>query len=1687
MADDVTTTIQDAFRDLHRELLGVVEVLKEDRENQGPLLLSQLAQNEALEILRDNFKRFLEKPTRKKESRDAVLSGKVNILDDEYCLNKDFQELVLQVADGLDLDELEAAKLTILSKDDEGILGRPLRECAVIRFHYQRNILLNCILLLLQLSKEEDELLAEDVGDGLGYLSQYVSENILRENLPGITNTPPQPRFVPTCTTSMCEIRTWLQNLSEQAASASVLGRAGDVQFQQLLEVTYINLIQQHELLAVILCYAIERHVAIEDDFTKFLTVLKQINRYDSCTVHLIPILGSYITIFGSTEGSGNVDQARKLNRLVCQPEDDARPLPFLNAAVRAWWIAEYSGWYMEDAAGSGLPGVDIDEEDKQRSRQFSEALKDGAFDFLLAVVADVRASEWEDSARKSLRQWLRKRTPALPVDTIPFSEPLQEHLATKLETFVDAFISNMPDVLRRLKIEEDEQRQTNQAQEQDYDLERFLLIIAYSFEGRPEAADGFWGDPENNLAGFLQWASRRATTPVQAAFCEMLQSLSEDAESATHAHEFLADEGHQIRKPLSITWSHIINELEYFVNKSREKPATSQVSVHRTGKFNTEQAETEPEFAAMLESYLRLMAKLASQSEPARKYLYEQPTSKLAELLFHVISSQVTSRIRACTFRALSSFLSRKNLEENYNMWQYLEACLSGNYLPPTTNKTLASATGSPHSSMFMEALFEEMSPHVDDASAFVQLLVSLTSLPDGSDPLNDALPYPEDLGASVRMRPGIEPYIDFTLGHMFSVRAQAVTELVQQRLLRLCCLDLAFTCVSIFNEDLIIFANETNINMDSAIQCGSLDDYVTLHPFARVMEWMYDSRFMKGILDTIHQSSKDIEKAPPNSPLIHSVLRAVQLVSKALDLQATYLDVVRPKVKPQARAQSRSLYTPISNGAYVSIEDGLMSSMTLMSDLGSYCGIGHPDLTLASLKLLEKISTSPRVISAWQSGSSTQVHRNKAIIALEERNDAATIAGSFITEFKNFLDFRKEDRSPEYQTKVYILNFIYSCIQASPDRPTIAHLLLGFRCGANTLEIEPHSLFEERKSLFHALLPVILELPSEYEGSMRSWFINLKYKVMRIFRALWSSPLSASIVLDELREHDFLFHILMKGLVAQQSLMWDECEALGPDFLTYPAAEGYVNYLSMRAMALEYITRELHAVSRERKPALKRQVFDALGGQIRIDDLEVIRVSSVFEFQDSLPQESLFAAPQPELRMYGEQDLRPCQEEDDDLNMVYNLDKVREILLLKRNEARNSGHIVLQQDIMALDAEEETLLLYLKYLNRLTQVKSRGLGVLKNWTRLLMVMTDCNDFKGTNKVSFILQTLQATLPSLELYSSENPSAALELAKLAKVLVFELDFAAMTSTDKQSRAVENLTSDKLFQLLQVCLSAIAKWVGNQELRAVYYSICYRHLTGLVDHEQGVSSSLRKTTKTIQAFGEKLLNVICDDAFGGDAACQSAALILLGTLVQLSKQEHDNFVVEALNRLNFIGILVDSLRGILVEWEEVDRTGDSDQQNYLNAKLALLLQLCQTREGAKYVLHANLFRTIEQSGLFSVDPELQVDSTDSRGLERHYTLLVNVARIIGAAIVSRGSHNVLQGRRFLTEHRMLVMHVLKRSAGIGTGGSKTDALLSERVDELAEAFMVVITATGFLEFEGGSLDEAARPAPMLFH
>lgn len=1250
-----------------------------------------------------------------------------------------------------------------------------------------------------------------------------------------------------------------------------------------------------------------------------------------------------------------------------------------------------------------------------------------------------------------------------------------------QLEVFVDAFISNLPDVLRKLRVEEDEQRQLSQAHEQDLDLERFLLIIAYAYEGRPDAAMNFWTDPDSNLAGFMHWASRRASTPLVTAFCEMLQAISENEECATASHEFLLDEGHhssgKMRRSQSLTWAQIFRELDFFSDKIRQKPAPIQTVRYRSGKPTSEQAETEPESAMMLECYLRLISKLAAESETTRLFLLQNPSYNLIETLYELASSPIPPRLRGCTFMALKALMARKNTQEGHAMWTCLDTWTTGGY---------AAQVAGPHRQaqqsplVSMDRIFEEISNGFEDPESFIQLLLALICPAIDSSPLNDGLPFPENLGSAFRM-PGVEVYVDYILGLVFATKANDLQDVHQTRVLRLSCLDFILTCLGTFNEDLIIMANETNINVDSVISTTDLATYVRMHPFARVMEWMFNDKVMTALFNTIHQEPADVGNAAPDSPLILGILRAVEVISKVLDLQATYLELVRPIIK----LQSNQRRPPVANAAFASFEDGLVTKLSLVVDLGNYCGIGHPELTLACLKLLERMSSSSKITAIW-SGSGRHAHRNKAIVALEANGEHEAISRTFVSELITPLETGREADSPGYITKIYILDFLHKCLQENPRKPTIAHLLLGFKCGVDSLSVDPKGAFAERTSLFHTLLRLLLETPSGDAQGIRQWLVALKSCVMRILYILWTSPLSAPIVIDELRDNEILFHLLIRETVIQPDLPWEGQNVGAIEFPMTDGAVTLLDFLSLRSMTLEYVAMELCSISQARMPSIKRRIFEALNGQVIGDGNAAITTPTVFDLYDFLLPDGIWEIPQPPLQFYKDLELSVCLDDDVAGNPVYNIDRVKEILLLKRGEAQPQGTIITADDLAILEREEGMIIEYLISSNRQKQIATQSLKVLRTWTKLLLVMIESNDFKGTAQTSFFLQALQSILPSLEAFASDRPNEAIELAKLAKILLFKLDLSASATGDK---AIGNLVSDKLYQLFQICLQAIGKWAGTPELRSVYYGICYRYLTGMWD--QGALSSNRpKTIKTIRVYGERLINVICDDAYGGEPECQTAALILLGALVSMGRQEADDHVVETLNRLNFIAILVDSLRNIMQEWQDVFSTsksplstypcvfsppfthtvnppGNADQQNYQNARLALILELSQTRSGAKYILHANLFRTLDISGLFAADPELQHNGSNPRALEQHYDLLAKVVRIIGAALVSRGSHNVVQGRRFLTEHRMLVTHTLKRSAGIGNGVA--DDKLEDKVEELAEGLMVIIAATKFLE------------------
>ncbi|KAF3355187.1 Peptidyl-prolyl cis-trans isomerase H [Verticillium dahliae VDG1] len=1663
---EITTLV--ALQSFHRDLVAIREGRPENTESWDNSLVQELFKRE--------LSRLWQRPARDEKSRSQVKSGKIVIDEEEYSVNEEFQQIALNLADEAEVNEIEAARYVLEAEEDTATLGRPLLECAIIRFHQQRKYVLDSLRLMFEVDDLDDDEADPEV---VNVIQAYLADNVLKD-----VN---RKKLLPRCMSAMQDVRSWLARIADKMTAAAVLMNGQNREKPEgleTLEFSRASLVQQHELLAVVLCRAVEKKEAETADFRGFLDQLKKADKYDVLTVHLFPALGAYITTFGSTEGIGDLTVARELHNVICRPNDDSSwPLVNLQAAVKAWWVAEYSGWYLDDGLLGGLQGVDLDAEDRERSKTFFDALRDGAFDFMLSILADVNSAEQQDPSRAALLKWLARKTPSLVFETVPFSSFFKACLTAQLEVFVDAFISNLPDVLRKLRSEEDEQRQLSQAHEQDTDLERFLLIIAMSYEDRSDAATNFWLDPDSNLAGFMHWASRRASTPLVTAFCNMLQAVSGNDTCATAAHDFLLDEGHhasgKMRRSQSLTWHQIFRELTFFANKTRDTPPTSQATLYRSGRPTTVQAEAEPESEMMLQAYLGLITKLTSESETARQFLLKEPNYNLVEVCYQLASSPILPHIRASVFTALRGLLTLKSQEEGHIMWTCLESWMGGGYVvfPPGHHRPPLNPPED-----VQQKIGDELVSTPEEGIAFIQFLTSLVTPSEESSSLNDSLPFPETLGSAFRM-PGIEIYVDLVLATLSSPKIIDANDVYQARLLRLSCLEFAFVCLATFNEDLIILANQTNIQLDAAIATTDLATYVRLHPFARVMEWMFNDNTVNALFKIIHQDATEVGNASPESPIITSILRSVEVISKVLDLQSTYVELVRPVIKSKSSHRRQT----VSNAAFASFEDGLASHLNLVVDLGSYCGIGHPDVTLACLKLLERMSSAPKITSAWTLTSGRQTQRNRAIIAMEANGDDEAISRSLASELKTSFDLGRESESPNYVTKVYILDFLYSCLAAMPNQPTIAHLLLGFQCGVETLTVDANGTFSERTSLFHAVLRLLLETPSGDNQGMRSWLITLKFKCMRILRILWNSSLSASFVIDELRENDVLFHLLLRDVVIQPALAWEGEDINQPHFPLTDGATTLVDFLALRSMTLEYIAMELCSISQSRLPSAKRRIFEALNGRLQGDENEIITIPTVYDLYDFLLPDGMWDNSEPAVQFYKGLDLSTCFEQDADDNTVANIERIKDILQLKRSERRGEGVLLTAQDFAVIEQEEASIVEHLVSSNRQKQIASQSLRVLKTWTSLLLVMVESNDFKGSARTSFLLQTLQAILPGLELYACDRPAEAAELAKLGKVLLFKLDLTTKASTvDKESQNIGSLVSDKLYQLFQISLQAIGKWAGTSDIRAIYYSICYRYLTGMVDEGMLVAER-PKTMRTIQMYGERLISIICDDAYGSEPDSQTAAMILLNALVNFSRAEDSPHVIETLNRLNFIGIVIDSLRNVHEEWTHIIKTEDKAQETYLSTKLALLLQLAQTRIGAKYVLHANLLRALELSGLFAADPELQSDRAKPRALEKHYELLAKATHIIGAAIVCRGASYVGQGQKFLTDHRMLVTHTLKRSAGIGAaeGG---DSPLEAWIEELAEGFVVLIAATGFLEHDNQTMPETRRDTgPSLFH
>ena len=1418
---------------------------------------------------------------------------------------------------------MESAALLLYGTREAENFDRSPLACAVIRFHTYRTFLVDSLRLVL---KNSVDLEVEEVfRSAMQALIGVVTTDKNKKQADGSA-------YIRRCMAMMLQIEQWLNRLAEQAQKAVTLGQASTPDADEVMGLQQHNLTQQHESLGSILAYLVKGNYTSIADFDQLLQQMRQVDKWNTLAVHYVPALISFASQYGGTEGSVGLHEARSMHTKIVEARD-ARPWPLrhLQAAFITWWLAEYNSWYFDPPDDAVLQGADTERETQSRDEMLMQALRDGAFQCTLSICSQIKSSDWYSTARIGLIRSLLNDAPVLPFESASISPYFRDMVMDHFETFIYSFIANLPDTLRRFKVEEEDQRRQmlsgfqpnvqNGIGEHDRHLERFFVIMSYAYEGRPDAATTFWSDPESSLYGFLQWFSRRVSTPLVSAFCEMFRAISTGEEYASGAHTFLLDEGAgssgRARRSASLSWAQIFEELEFYASKVRESLTTALTS---SSTFNSKPKLVdidEPETPVMLECYLRLMSHLCSQSEVVRAWIFSHPTFRVVDTAFLLSNNTVPSRIRACAFGLLQALLTSKRMELGDIVWIALDQWVSSGFSTGSTIPRPAKVVNA--SAWAEEVTFEAILSDFDEMNAFVSLLQALVSPSLEMAELNDALPFPEQLGSSHRMS-GVEPYVDAVIGNILAVKVPQLETSLRSCILASNALQFVEIALETFNENLIILANKSNISLESTSGSSPLATYVRLHPFSRVMEWMFNDRVITALFAIAHQDISEVSNAQPESPLILALLRCIRVMNLVMDLQSTYLDIVRPLVKTQSAGRK----PPVLNPSLMSFDDSVSVNLRIITDLAYYCASGNQDLALASMELLKKFSASRKLNSSQVSKIGSRTMMNRLISVLQSNNDVEPIARSMAQAME--FDLRElvlGPDSPAFHIKYSILDFLEHTLATNTDKPTIAHALLGFECtGTEVLDPSRDSLFIRRTSLFHAVLRLSLEYPGGLGKSLLYWSMTLKRKATRIIQLLWTSSLTSILVLSDLQVDRVFFSqwCLMTSINADT--IFEGQSPREADFMYNDSARTLDQYLRVRCSLYEYATTALRSVILEKNPILTAQIMSTLLGSTATNEGEQANMT-ILDSLDIFELDPPGITSEPILEAFAGLDVSVCVELGPGDFPRFDLKLLDQLLALKRNQIRSSNRTMDEAAEEKMESERKDLLGYLNGLNNQYSLESARISALRAWADLLTLMLQSNSLEPATRSALVLQAFQVISPKMETFAYSMRPEGLIFARLAQTLLSKLDFKV--SVVEAGRAAE-IASDRLLQLFKISLRAITNPDASVGLREVFYNICYQYLTSFAETLEA-SVYRQYSSQALVAAGDRLIDIISEDAYGGAGTSRVAALLLLDSLARLPFEETPDHVINALVRTNFVIVLVEAIRDMPAELRQAHAEG----------------------------------------------------------------------------------------------------------------------------------------------------------------
>lgn len=1478
-----------------------------------------------LEASIEDFRTLLDKTQATADEAKAFREGKIEVDGQDYSINDEFRHLSSAIGTTLDISEEHAGKL-IIQTQATGVTDEQATVAEIVRrYHDRRDYLLQDLRLVLEQSLDYDQ--DDNVRENFQkVVKETLYPQVQASNTPGALNS---SRFAEKCLQTMNTVEAWQAKVANGIQSKAVLGQERGPAFYLTLEFQRSSLFKQHECLGAILALLFRGNHTTPDTLHALRTKSQQWQRPDFGWVHYLPAFSSAFHQYGSPDGSLPAQETHQINQRLFSstppPDSPTSPYRPLQAILEMWWTAQYSGQYRDNAAP--------DPASETRSKTMEKALDDGGLAFMISLSTQMRIDPWHHSARQELVDMLLDGNNVHLDGMEPTSPYFLTMMMESYEAFTESWITNMPDSIRKLKKDEDDKRLLQITATTDVPLqpppreqgirlhlEALLVVIACAFEDRPEAAEQFWDDPDSNLYGFLQWASRRQTVPRVSAFCEMLCAISQSSQStdnAQAAHKFLLEDAIAVpnvrgKKLPSMNYQQIFAELDFYARKVHEKVQLSQTTKPRQ---NTDPEINEAESPVMLACYLRLLSHLARHSQSARQYFSTLPDFDLSKALLVLSSGPIPSYLRAEIFLFLEALLTEKEISTSDKIWIAVEEWATNNH--DRASGTTSGQQPAPTVQALQNTLAAISNP-ADQYDAFVRLLLGLSSPFHRVSGVDDQiLRFPPDLGDKYRF-PGIVPYVDFVCGQFNSKTVHAWFEDGSMQGVLRCtnCIDFMIASLRSFNEHEVTALTRPGAGSTGDDSYASM--YLQRHPFSRVMQWIFSSNLNKCLMDLAHQPSDSVMAATSTDPKLLNLERTIELLNLVLTLQPTYFDIVKP------RAKNMDSFKHVQFSGMTAIEDGIIAKPEILLDLCQYAASEHVHLSLLSLELLQGLSASARFQNHLFDEAKLDRRGRQMIDMVGPTGEVRLqhISSTLIPYFG--IDIRALEMgntSEDYSLKSGILAFFNACLATQSASPNIAHLLLGFARSGTRLLAGPD--FEQGNSLFDSLVELTNQYPDAQQEVLLSWLLHVRSESISVLKHLWSFPVSSDLTMTQLRRSRFLTTQFCNLSVVAQSSLWDGFSIVQPEFYYLPSADAFAAFLTYRAHLFDYVTREIHAVAKANIRALQEQYLSTLQGKSPDLDgtpMNHATIYDLFDFADLDASAPPYLA-QPPLSYFHDIDFDAYQK-----NELYDVSRIKVHLAhrseqLEKDVAKEGKTI----DRSAIDAEADGMCELLEARNRCITAQAERLQALRSYIDMVVAVIEHLPMESGTKMQFTLHMLQLFLPKLDTYLADGTPEAVELTRAADSLLGALSTNFPSSS--QSR-IDLTIAEKLFQLFRISAEGIPLSMSNPDLRGVLYSICHQFLVRILTSQISAAESSRKARTnamdTIRSLGGQLINILSDDADDGIDICRVNALNLLSNLISLARSQGSNHIIEQFVKMNILEVILEPIKTIAEEFTMAD-------------------------------------------------------------------------------------------------------------------------------------------------------------------